>query len=101
MRQNDLATGGIVGLGDWVVHDADSSDDLASLSDLIQGVAGVANDQWSLSFFLTTLDTTNFSSVEKDLINFGIQHVSSTVDGAQSTERLWETSETVNWVQEG
>lgn len=42
----------------------------------------------------------NSSTLPFDSINFGIEHVGTAVDGAETRERLGKTSETVDRVEE-
>lgn len=107
LGEDDLAGGGVVGVGDGVVEDADGSDDLAVLPDLVGDaaaldVAGVADDQGRLGLLGAGSDAGDAAlGVEEDLIHLGVEHVGAAVDGAQSGEGLGETAQAVDGVEEG
>ena len=84
LRNDNLTTGGVVSVWNWVVHNADSSDDLTGFLDLTQtlDIRGIANDKWGLSLFSSASDTTNFAISEEDLVNIGVQHVGTSMDSA-------------------
>ena len=102
LGQDDLDGWHVLGVWNRVVHDADGSDNLANHLGLVHvsNIGGVANHEWGLGGLVTGADTDDLAALHKDLIDRGVQHVGTTVNGAQTRERLGETSETVHWVQE-
>ena len=60
----------------------------------------IANNEWSSGSTIATSDSASLTILEKDLINWGVEHVGTSVDGTETTERLWESSKTIDWVEE-
>jgi len=84
---DDLDTGGISSIWDWMVQEANGSDDFASwLESILSGVAWITDDDWSLGGVLSASDTSDFVTFEKNFINVSIEHVCSTMDGTKSGE---------------
>jgi len=94
LGKNDLHTGSVMSVRDGMVHDANGSDDFPSFLDLVQvqDIAGVTDDQRSLSFFSSASDAHDLASAEEDFINLGVEHVGSTMDSTESTEGLRQTT---------
>ena len=97
-RQNDLDTLSIVRVWNRMVHQANGADDLAdwlyvlALTVGVNGVARVADDQWSLGGLISTSNAGDLTVLHQYLVYLGIQHVSSAVNGAESRESLWEAT---------
>lgn len=102
LRKDDLDRLNVVGVGDRVVQNADSTDNLANCLCFlkISNVGGVANNEGSLGDTVTGLDTDDFAAFEEDLVNWGVEHVGTAVDSAETREGFGETTETVHWVEE-
>lgn len=85
-----------------MVHNADNSDDFSNRFDSVHAldIAGVTDYHWSFSLLVSASNSSDLSIANNDFINFSIEHVGASVDGAQSAERLWKTSKTVDRVQE-
>jgi len=87
-----------------MVKDADCADNLSSYTSFVEAIdiTGVADHEWCKGTLFTTLDTASTAvCVEENLIDVSIKHVGAVVDSAKARERLWETTETVNGIQEG
>lgn len=107
---DQLARVGVISSLDWVVQDTDRLQDVASNLDLSWEVRWVTknllrlrSESEALSLLATLLhgglDVSCLSgSIVGDLIKVGVQHVSSTVNSGETSEALWELSETVQWV---
>ena len=89
--KDDLDTLGIVSLGDWVIQNANCSDDLAGLLEfIITTVAWIADDDWCLGGLITLSDALNFAiASEENLVDTGLEHESASMNGAKSRESLW------------
>lgn len=92
--QNDLDGWNVICVWDWVIQDADSSNDLTNNLGLahISNVGWVTDNKWGLGGLFTRADTNSFTALHKNLVDWGVQHVGTTVNGAKTGERLWETS---------
>ena len=86
-----------------MVHDANGADDLAIHLSLLQArdVGRVADDERGASRLLTTSHSYGASRLEKNLVYIGVEHVGAAMDGAKTTEGLWQTAKAVNRVEEG
>ena len=107
LRDDDLSTIGIFGTGNGVLEDTDSTDDLAFLSDanlafrLLASaeVAGVTDDLLGLYGLITTPHANELAiSIGDDLVDSLVEHVCSSVDSTQTSERLRELSKAVQGV---
>lgn len=103
LGQNNLERGGIIGVRDRVVKNADSADHLAGDLGLAKSlnVGGVANHDGGLGLLSAALDADNLAGLEQDLVDVGVEHVGAAVDGTQARERLGKTTKPVDRVQEG
>jgi len=103
LGNNNLHGGNIIGVGDWVVEDADGSDRLASGSGflLVSHVRGIANHEGRLRHLVARLDTNDFAVLDHDLVDGCVEHVGTAVDCAQTGEGFGQATETVHGVQEG
>lgn len=106
MRDDDLDGGHVVGARKRLVEDADSTDDLANLFDevLIASlvhVRWIANDKLALSDLLTRLNTAHATLVVvEDLIDVLVEHEGTSLDRTHSREAFWDTTETIDGVDE-
>jgi hypothetical protein len=84
----------------WMVHDADSSNNFGNWLDfVVGGVTWITNDKWSRCGVLTTSNTCNFTFLIKgNLVDLGIKHISTTMNSAKSRECFRDTSQTIDWV---
>ena len=102
--QNDLYTWRVLSVRNGVVEQANGSDNFASRLQLVTvlwQVARVTNHQGSCGGVVSAFDACNFALViVGDLINFCIEHISTTVNGAEPGERLREATKPINGVQE-
>ena len=84
-----------------MVQKANGSNNLAAWFDILFGrVAWVADNKWCLGSVFSTSDSDSLSIFEQNLVNLGVEHVSSSMNCAKSGESLRKTSKTVDWVQE-
>lgn len=85
-RKDDLDALGVIGLRDWVVEEADGSDDFAGGLQLVIGAVGwVTDDDWSLGSLISAPDAFDLAiSSNQNLINVGLQHVGASVNCAKS-----------------
>jgi hypothetical protein len=85
-----------------VVQDTDSTNNLADHLGLAQtlDVGGVTDDKGCFGLLAAAADANNLARLEQDLVNVRVEHVGAAVDSAQSAERLWQTTKTIDWVEE-
>lgn len=107
LGNDDLNTVRVLGTRDGVLEDANSTDNLAFFdnTDLALGllagtkVAWVTDNLLGLHSLVTAPDTDELAiSVSDNLVNGLIEHVGSSVDGTQTSERLGEFAKTVQGV---
>lgn len=86
-----------------MVDDANSADDATNHLSLVEAlhIRGIANDKGRRRLLSVADDAGNLAVLEANLLNWRVQHVSSTVDGAKTRERLRQATNTVHGVQEG
>jgi hypothetical protein len=106
LRDDDLDRWHVVGVGDWVVQDADAPQYAlgqahAVLEAGVVDVGGVADHHVALSHLAVALDSDDFASLEENFIDVGVEHEGSTVDGADTGEALGDTAQPVDGVDEG
>ena len=86
---DDLSRRNILGIWQWVVEQANGSDDLTSwLEHGLRSVTWVANHDWGFGALRAALDSSGQAVLHGDLVDRSVEHVSATVDGAKSTESL-------------
>ena len=81
---------GIGGVGNRVLEEADGTDNLGDLLDLVGDVGGVADDDLSLGNLALGFHSHNHTVLNNDLINRLVQHVGTSIDGAQPVEKKEE-----------
>ena len=98
LGENDLAGVDVFGVGDGVLHDTDTTDDLASLLDLVGEIRGITSDELGLGDLTLGLNTSELTILIDDLLDGLVQHVGSTIDGGKTSEGLGELGQTVERV---
>jgi len=104
LRDDDLSALSIVGIGDRVAEDADGTNDLASGVDTVREVRRISNDELALGDglgVLRRLDTDSLAVLHDDVVDRSIQHVGTTIDGAETSKALRKLTKTVERVQVG
>lgn len=88
LRENNLDRGDTFSVGNLVVDDANSSDDLALDLGLSESgnICGVTDDERGTSILISASDSSHLTILEKNLINGSVEHVSTAMDGAETTE---------------
>ena len=82
--KNDLNTLSIISVWDWMIQEANGTDNFCNLLCLIEGVGGIADDHRGLGSLISTSNTHNLSIFVQNLINVRIKHIGTSVDGAES-----------------
>ena len=77
-----------------MVQDANGADNFAGYLSfsLTLYIGWIADNERCASCFFTASDTDSFATLVKNLIDCGVQHVGTSVDSAETTERFWETT---------
>lgn len=112
LRNDELKRVAVIGLIDRVVQNADCLQQMTNNLGLLGEVRRVGNDLLGLggegesltrlaSFFHSSLDTRHLTILIQDLIDVCVQHVSSTVDGGQTSKALRELTQSVKRVNVG
>lgn len=111
LRDDDLAGVRVIGARNGVLEQADGPNDLALLDDthlstlnLLASaeVAGITNDLLGLDGLTSAADPNELAiRVSDNLVNGLVEHVSSTIDGRKTSERLGQFAETVERVDVG
>jgi len=104
LRDDDLSALSVVGVGDGVAEDADGADDLASAVHTIGEVRGISDDELALGDgvrLLRGLDTDGVTVLDDDVVDGGVEHVGTTVDGAETSKALRKLTKTIEWVEVG
>ena len=103
LRDDDVTTVNLfLHLRGWVVHQADGPDDLAvdlGLARNISEVRWITDDDLRIRLLALALDTDSLAVLQEDLVNWSVQHVGTTPDGAKPGERLRKVTKTVHWVE--
>lgn len=105
LGNDELGRVGIVGTSKRVLQDTNSSKDVANNLSLVGEVGGVTEDHLGLGLELHLLNTSHgrldansLVAVVLDLVDVGVEHVSSAVDGRQTGETLGKLAKTVERV---
>lgn len=95
-------------MGNRVVDDADASEDFPDqlkfrlLQLALDDIGRVADDHLALGNLGAAPDTANLLVlIVEDLVDVGIEHEGSAVDGAHSGEAFWDSAEPVDRVDKG
>lgn len=109
LGNDELCRVGIAGAGQGVLQHADGLQDMADNLDLLGEVAGVTKDELGLGLELHLglnaahggLDTNGLAALVQNLVDGGVEHVGTSVDGRQTGEALGQLAETVERVDVG
>lgn len=109
LGNDQLARIGVVGASKGVLENADGAEDVANNLDLVGEVAGVAEDHLGagleLHLGLDTrhggLDADGLAVLVDELVNVGVEHVGTAVDGTETSEALRKFAQTVQRVDVG
>ena len=88
--KNDLDGLSVMGVRDWMVHQANGSDDLANRFYIIALALGVHHVTWityherGFGCLVSAPNSCNFAAFHNYFVDLSIQHVCSSVNGAQS-----------------
>lgn len=88
-----------------MVENADASNNLSDaekslLQVALEGIGRVTDDLGALGDLFSLSDSSNLSVFENDFIDISIEHEGSSVDGTHSGESLWNSSQSVDWIDE-
>lgn len=106
LGDDQLAGVGVVGTSQGVLQDTDGPQNVANHLSLVGEVARVRQDHGGLGLELHLgldtshggLDARELATLVLDLVDVGVQHVSTAVDGRQTGEALGQLSESVERV---
>jgi len=106
LRDDQLARVGIVGADQRVLENADGTQNVASNLDLVGEVARVTKNHLGAGLELHlrldtshgSLDTNSLASLVDELIDVGVEHIGTAVDGTEAGETLGELSQSVERV---
>lgn len=105
LGNDELGRVGIVGTSKRVLQNANSSEDVADNLGLVGEVGGVTEDHLGLGLELHLLNTSHgrldansLVTIVLDLVDVGVEHISTTVDGRQAGETLRKLAKTVERV---
>lgn len=106
LGDDQLARVAVIGVGKRVLEDADGAQDVARNLDLVLEVARVAKDHLGTGLELHlglntahgSLDADGLASFVNNLVNVGVKHIGTAVDGAETSEALGKFAETVERV---
>lgn len=102
---DDLDWWNVFSTFDWVVQNTNASDNFLNKSDSLfkstfQSISWIANNCWAMGDTISTFNSNNFTIFEKNFVDISVQHECSTIDGTDSGETFWNTSQSVNWINE-
>mmetsp|Transcript_8141 Transcript_8141/g.19426 ORF Transcript_8141/g.19426 Transcript_8141/m.19426 type:complete len:434 (-) Transcript_8141:15-1316(-) len=102
LRNDNLATAGIVRFRDGRPQDADSTDHTTDCPNLLGGYVGrVANHKRTFGNFVTTPDSTDLPiRIVLKPIHRLVQHVRPAVNSRQSRKPFWEATQAIDRVDE-
>jgi hypothetical protein len=103
LRNNDLNTRSVICVRNRVVKNANGSDNLHSFLDflVLHDIRGIADNKRSFGNLIIGLDSSDFSIFTKEnLVNVGVEHVSTSMDSAKSRETFRKTSQTIDRIEE-
>ena len=85
-----------------MVENANGSHDLTLWDELVlSGITWITDHNWGSSGLFSASDACHLAfSIECYLVNVLVEHIGSSMDGAQTTECLWKSTKTVDWVKE-
>lgn len=101
----------VISASKWMVQDTDGLQDMASNLDFAREVRRISEDLLRLGLELHgclsapilhgSLDANSFVTIINDLVDVGVQHVGSSVDGRETGKALGQLAETVERVDIG
>lgn len=88
-----------------MIKDTDTSDNFSDtnqslLEVALEGIGWITNNLGALGDLLSLSDSCNLSIFENDFIDISVQHEGTSIDGTHSGESFWDTSQSVDWVDE-
>mmetsp|Transcript_141 Transcript_141/g.207 ORF Transcript_141/g.207 Transcript_141/m.207 type:complete len:238 (-) Transcript_141:399-1112(-) len=91
---------GIVGIGNGMIQEANASHNSTRGTNLILfEIRWITNDHGSLCHLVSSLDTTSLAVITKDnLINVLIEHKGTSMNGTNTRETFWKSSQAINGV---
>ncbi len=86
LGDNDLARGCLVSVGDGMVEDANSTNNLSNHARFVlsRDIGWIADNERGASRFFSATHTNGLAIFHEDLVDGSVEHVSATVDGAKS-----------------
>jgi len=102
LRDDDLSALSVVGVRNGVAEDANGTNNLANGSDTVREVRGVSDDELAVSNRLSPLaglDTDSLAALHDNALDGSVEHVGTTVDGAETSKALRKLTKTIERIE--
>jgi len=101
LRNDNLTRIGIVCIGNGVVKDADSSDDLPGLLHFVREVGWIRHHELAFGHLALRLDSYHHSVFVYDLVDRFVKHICTAVNGTETSKGLRELSKPIERIDVG